>query len=59
MIFNAEEYGLFFSLLLGKTYAFKDESAMGASGITVLVCSNMDGSENMSLLVTLKSEKPR
>jgi hypothetical protein len=46
-----------------QTYAFKGESCHGGKWskdrITVLVCTNMDGSEKMPLLVTGKSEKPR
>jgi hypothetical protein len=53
---NADECGLFFSLL-------KDESCHGSKRskhtITVLVCVDMDGTEEMSLPVTGKSEKPR
>jgi hypothetical protein len=62
-VFNADECGLFSNLLLDKTYVFKGESChvskRSEDRITVLVCTNMDGSEKMPLLVTGKSEKPR
>lgn len=62
-MFNTDECGLFFSLLLNKTYAFQDESCHGGKmskdRITVLVHADMDGSKNMPLLVNGKSEKPR
>jgi hypothetical protein len=61
-IFITDEGELLFSLLLDKTYSFKDESCHGGKSkdrIIVLVCTNMDQSEKMSLLVTGKSEKPR
>jgi hypothetical protein len=61
-IFNAD-CELLFSLLPDRTYTFKDESCHGGkrndNRITVLVWANMDGCENMPLLVTGKSEKPR
>jgi hypothetical protein len=62
-IFNADESGLFFSILPEKTYAFKDDSChrgkRSKDAITVLVCANMDGCGTVPLLVTGKSEKPR
>jgi hypothetical protein len=62
-IFNADQCGLFFSLLTDKTYAFIDESCHGSKWskdrITGLVCLNIDESGKMPLLVTGKSEKQR
>jgi hypothetical protein len=47
-IFNADKNGL-----------FSNHPWTKPDKITVLVCSDMDGSEKMSLLVIGKSEKPR
>jgi hypothetical protein len=62
-VFNGDECELFSNLLPDKTYAFKGESCHGGKRskdrITVLVCTNMDGSEKMPLLVNGKSEKLR
>jgi hypothetical protein len=62
-IFNADECGLFLSLLLDKTYAFQDESChegkRSKDRITLLVCADMAGSKKMPLLVNGKSEKSR
>jgi hypothetical protein len=45
-IFSGKEYVLFFSLTLGNTYAFPDESChqskRSKDRIIVLVCSNVD-----------------
>jgi hypothetical protein len=50
---QADECGMFYSLLLDKTYAFKDESCHGGKDrITVPICANMNGSEKMPLLIT-------
>jgi hypothetical protein len=62
-IFNADGCELFFSLLSDKTCAFKGENCHGSKRskdrISVLVGTDMDGSEKMPLLVIRKSQKPR
>ena len=48
-VFNADETGLFWKLLPSKTMAFKGDKCHGGKKskerVTVMVCSNMDGSE--------------
>jgi hypothetical protein len=62
-IFNADEFGLFYSMLPDKTYTFKGASCRGIKvnkeRITVLVCANLDGTEKLPLLVIGKSKQPR
>nr|AOE48153.1 CENP-B-like protein 1 [Locusta migratoria] len=62
-IFNADEFGLFYNVIPDKTYAFKGDGCKGIKvqkdRITALVCSNMDGTEKLPLLVIGKAGKPR
>ncbi|XP_053957785.1 tigger transposable element-derived protein 4-like [Anastrepha ludens] len=62
-IFNADETALFFKCLPTKTLAFKNEKCFGGKQskerITVLVGSNMTGSEKLKLLVIGKAKNPR
>ena len=61
-IFNADETGLFWRLLPDKTFSFKGDCHGGKKSkerISLLVCSNMDGSEKLPLLVIQKFAKPR
>ncbi|UYV66981.1 TIGD4 [Cordylochernes scorpioides] len=62
-IFNADETGLFWRLLPDKTLHFKGETCTGGKAskepITILLCCNMDGSENMQPLVIGKAKQPR
>lgn len=62
-IFNADETGLFFKCLPDKTLTFKNEKCFGGKHnkdrITVMVCSNMSGTEKLNLLVIGKSKNPR
>jgi hypothetical protein len=62
-IYNADETGLFWQLLPHKTHAFKGETCKGGKAskqrITVLLCSNMDGTDKRPLYVIGKSSKPR
>ncbi|XP_055617640.1 tigger transposable element-derived protein 4-like [Toxorhynchites rutilus septentrionalis] len=62
-IFNMDETGLFFKCLPNKTYCFKSDKCHGGKNskerITVVVATNMDGSEKLELLVIGKSAKPR
>jgi hypothetical protein len=62
-IFNADETGLFYSLLPNKTLAFKGEKCHGGKlskeRLTVLYCCNSDGSEKLQPVVIGKFAKPR
>lgn len=62
-IYNADETGLFWLLLPDNSIGFIGQSHHGAkqpkSRLTVLVGSNMDGSDKLPLLVIGKSKKPR
>lgn len=53
----------FFRMTPDKTMAFKDDACHGGKKskerITVAVCSNMDGSDKMKLLVIVKFKNPR
>jgi hypothetical protein len=60
-IFNVDECGLFYKMLLYKTYIFKGASCKGIKGnkerITVFVCANLNGTEKLPLLVNGKSKQ--
>ena len=62
-VFNADETGIFYRMLPDKTMCFKGDSCHGGKQskewITGMVCSNMDGSEKLPLLVIGKFERPR
>lgn len=62
-IFNADETGLFFKCLPNKTLAFKGQKCFGGKNskerVTVMVGSNMSGSEKLKLLVIGKTKHPR
>lgn len=62
-IYNADETGLFYKCLPERTLAFKGESCHGGKHsrerITVLLCTNKDGSDKRIPLVIGKSAKPR
>ena len=62
-IFNADETGLFYKMLPEKTLSMKGTDCNGGKRskerLTVLVCSNMTGSDKRPLLVIRKSGKPR
>uniref|UniRef100_H3B7F5 HTH CENPB-type domain-containing protein n=1 Tax=Latimeria chalumnae TaxID=7897 RepID=H3B7F5_LATCH len=62
-IFNIDETGLFYKLLLNRTLALKGEECHGGKHskerITPLVGSNMDGSEKLKLLVIGKAKQPK
>ena len=62
-IFNADETGLFFKLLPEKTLEFKGIDCSGGKRskerLTVMVCTNMSGSERVPLLVIRKAANPR
>nr|XP_014352132.1 PREDICTED: tigger transposable element-derived protein 4-like [Latimeria chalumnae] len=62
-IFNIDETGLFYKLLPNRTLALKGEECHGGKhskeSITLLVGSNMDGSEKLKLLVIGKAKQPR
>lgn len=62
-IFNLDELGLFFKLTAARTYALKGKKLVTGKHskvrVTVLLGSNMDGSEKLPPLLIGKSEKPR
>lgn len=62
-IFNADEAGLFYKCLPGKTMAFKNDKCQNGKyskdRITLMVCTNMSGSEKLKPLIIGRSKKPR
>ena len=62
-IYNADETGLYFRTTPDRTHAFADEKLSGGKKskerVTIMVCSNMDGSDKRKLLVIGKSANPR
>lgn len=62
-IYNADETALFWQLLPNKTLAEKGDKCRGEKKsklrVSVLVASNMDGSDKRKLLVIGRFEKPR
>lgn len=62
-VFNADESGLFFRCLPDKTLTFKEDKCHGGKlskeRVTLLLATNMDGSEKLKILMIGKSEKPR
>lgn len=62
-IFNMDETGLFYKVLPEKTLTFRGEKCSGGKRakerLTVIICSNMSGTEKMPLLVIGKSQNPR
>ncbi|CAG9563419.1 unnamed protein product [Danaus chrysippus] len=62
-VFNADETGLFFKCLPDKTLNFKNEKCHGGKHskerFTILLATNMTGSEKLKPLVIGKAKKPR
>ena len=63
-IYNADETGLFYQCLPNKTYTLKGEKAShglkeSKQRLTVLVATNMSGSDKVAPLIIGKSAKPR
>lgn len=62
-VFNADETGLFFKCLHDKTLIFKNEKCLGGKHskerLTILLTTNMTGSEKLKPLVIGKAKKPR
>lgn len=62
-IFNADETGLFFKCLPDKTLIFKNEKCHGGKlskeRLTILLATNMTGTEKLKPLVIGKAIKPR
>ena len=62
-VFNLDETALFWRLLPDKTHCFKKDKCQGGKKskkrVTVLLCSNMDGSEKKPPLLIGKFNKPR
>jgi hypothetical protein len=62
-IFNADETGLFYKAMPNKTMYYKNLACnkvkVVKDRLSILFCSNMDGSEKLKPLVIGKSENPR
>lgn len=62
-IYNADETGFFYRLTPDKTFRFKGETCHGGKHskerVTVLIASNMTGSDKRKLLIIGKSKSPR
>ena len=62
-IFNADESALFFRMLPSKTLAEKSDPCIGdkksKDRLSILICTNMDGSEKEKLVVIGKFARPR
>lgn len=62
-VFNIDETALFYQCLPDKTYTYKNEKCYGGKNskvrLTILVGSNMSGTEKLPLYVIGKSAKPR
>ncbi|XP_070392420.1 tigger transposable element-derived protein 6-like [Dermacentor albipictus] len=62
-VYNADETALFYQMLHGKTHAMKGDKCAGGKHskvrITVLLCTNMDGSNRCLPFVIGKSKRPR
>ncbi|XP_072140427.1 tigger transposable element-derived protein 6-like [Dermacentor andersoni] len=62
-VYNADETALFYQMLPGKTHAMKGDKCAGGKHskvrITVLLCTNMDGSDRCLPFVIGKSKRPR
>lgn len=61
-IYNADETGLFYQLMPNKTISIKNEKCTSGKHskvrITVLVCTNKDGSDKRDLMIIGKAKKP-
>ncbi|KAK7501648.1 hypothetical protein BaRGS_00007079 [Batillaria attramentaria] len=62
-VFNVDETALFWRMLPGKSLCFKGERCIGGKKskdrITVMICSNMNGTEKPRLLTIGKFKNPR
>ncbi|XP_053404457.1 tigger transposable element-derived protein 4-like [Mercenaria mercenaria] len=62
-VYNADETGLFFKMLPEKTLDFKGVDCNGGKRskerLTVMVCTNMSGTDKLPLFIIGKSAKPR
>ncbi|XP_040070451.3 tigger transposable element-derived protein 6-like [Ixodes scapularis] len=62
-VYNADESGLFYQMLPGKTLARKGEPCHGGKQskqrLTLLLCVNMDGSDKRDPLIIGKAQNPR
>lgn len=62
-IYNVDETGLFYNSLPDRTLTYKGENCHGGKHskerLTVLLCSNSDGSDKLQPWVIGKSQKPR
>ncbi|XP_074847998.1 tigger transposable element-derived protein 4 [Carettochelys insculpta] len=61
-VFNLKETGLFYRMLPNNTFSFKGETCsvgkLSKERITVVVSTNMDGSEKLPLLIIGKNKNP-
>ena len=62
-IYNCDESGLFYRILPNRTLAFKGQKCAGGKmskeRISIMFCSNMDGSDRVPLLCIGKAKNPR
>nr|XP_054923015.1 tigger transposable element-derived protein 6-like [Dermacentor andersoni] len=62
-IYNADETALFYEMLPSKTLDLKGQECRGGKHskrrVTILLCTNMDGTDQRPLLVIGRSKKPR
>ena len=62
-IFNADETGLYFRCFSDKGYSLRGDDLPGGKKakdrVTVMLCTNISGSEKIPLLVIGKSKRPR
>lgn len=62
-IFNADETALFYKCLPDKTFEFRESDCRGGKKskdrVTILLCTNMNGTEKLPILLIGKSAKPR
>jgi hypothetical protein len=62
-IYNADETGLFWRLMPNKTYSLQNKKCEGGKKskerVTIMLCTNMDGSEKLKMLFIGKSKNPR
>lgn len=62
-IYNCDETALFYKLLPSRTYTFKGQSVVGGKSskdrVTLMLCSNMSGTDKLKPLIIGKTKKPQ
>lgn len=62
-IYNADETSLYYKLLPSRTYAFRGEQVIGGRSskdrLTLMLCSNMNGTDKLKPLIIGKTKNPR